>query len=49
MAAKFLEAKDWVSSKVTPDCLKSNIDEVKKKIGTVIQTNTNVRKLIKLP
>lgn len=37
MAAKFLEAKDWVSSKVTPDCLKSNIDEVKKKIGTVIQ------------
>ena len=33
MAAKFLQAKDWVTSKITPDCLKSNIDEVKSKIG----------------
>ncbi len=33
MAAIFLQAKDWVTTKITPDCLKSNIDEVKSKMG----------------
>ena len=33
MAAVFLQAKDWVTTKITPDCLKSNIEDVKSKIG----------------
>jgi hypothetical protein len=30
MAAVFFQAKDWVASKVTPDCLKSSAAEVKR-------------------
>ena len=33
MAAVFLQAKDWVTTQITPDCLKSNIEDVKSKIG----------------
>ena len=29
MAAMFFQAKDWIASKVTPDCLKSSVEEVK--------------------
>ena len=29
MASFFLQAKDWVSTKITPDCLKSSAEEVK--------------------
>jgi hypothetical protein len=29
MAAAFLQAKDWVTSKVTPDCVKASADELK--------------------
>ena len=30
MAAVFFQAKDWVTSKVTPDCMKAKAAEVKK-------------------
>ena len=30
MAALFFQAEDWVTSKITPDCLKAKADEVKK-------------------
>ena len=29
MAGAFLSAKDWVMSKMTPDCIKSKVDEAK--------------------
>ena len=29
MAGMFLQAKDWVTSKCTPDCIKSKVDEAK--------------------
>ena len=29
MAAIFLQAKDWVATKITPDCLKASADELK--------------------
>ena len=29
MAESFFKAKDWVASKVTPECLKANVEEVK--------------------
>ena len=38
MAAKFFQAKDWITSKVTPDCLKSSVEEVK----TYAQNKTGV-------
>ena len=38
MAAVFFQAKDWVTSKVTPDCIKSKVEEahdiVKSKTGS---------------
>lgn len=33
MAAMFFQAKDWVTSKITPDCLKSHAEDIKNKMG----------------
>ena len=37
MAGMFFQAKDWVASKITPDCIKSKVEEaqdiVKQKTG----------------